>query len=152
MAPFQDFINKMVQNNRTLLIGLFKAAVFLFLGTTIGFFLGMAYASHLYGPHPVVREIQGWLAGDNLYEGPLPVDLQGNLMASPLSIIPKMGACIGFFLAASILSSSVWLKILVNIVNKMPAPEPGESLNDPAGSAGTSADQPDPDSNSSRSK
>lgn len=106
---------------------LFKAAVFLAVGSMIGFFLGLAYACHLYGPSPVVTEIQNWLAGDSLYEGPLPIDQAGNLMNTPVAIIPKLGACFGFGIAASVLSGSIFLKVLLSSIRK--ADSSSESAN-----------------------
>ncbi len=101
-----------------ILFRLFKVAVFLGVGTGIGFFLGLAYASHLYGTPPVVMEIQSWLAGDSLYQGPLPVDVRGNLMRSPVSIIPKVAACIGFGIAVSVLAGSMTLKACLTAIKK----------------------------------
>ncbi|MBX9688957.1 MAG: hypothetical protein K2X27_19775 [Candidatus Obscuribacterales bacterium] len=100
------------------LISLFKVAVFLGIGAMLGFFLGLAYASHLYGTPPVVTQMQNWLAGDSLYEGPLPVDMQGGLMQSPVALIPKIGACIGFGIAVSVLSSSYILRIFMQATGK----------------------------------
>lgn len=113
-----------------LAFNLFKVAVFLGTGAMIGFFLGLAYASHLYGTPPVVAQIQNWLAGDSLYEGPLPADqatnllnAQTNLMNSPVAIIPKIGACIGFGIAASVLSASLVLKAFFRAVKGNPSQE-----------------------------
>lgn len=95
---------------------LFKVAMFLACGTMIGFLLGLAYASHLYGTPPVVVQIQNWLMGDVLYEKPLPVDQAGNLMNTPVSLIPRIGACVGFGIAASVLSGSIFLRAVVSAV------------------------------------
>jgi hypothetical protein len=110
---------------------LFKAAVFLAIGTMIGFFLGLAYAAHLYGTPPVVTQLQGWIAGDSLYEAPLPVD-EGNLMSSPVAIIPKIGACVGFAIAASVLSTSVVLRFMASAVRNKKVDGSEEEANGPA--------------------
>lgn len=99
-------------HSRQVLFSLFKAAVFLGIGTLIGFLLGLAYTAHLYGTPPVITQIQNWLAGDSLYEAPLPVDISGNLASGPISIIPKIGACTGFAMAASVLCSSIFIRML----------------------------------------
>lgn len=101
---------------------LFKAAVFLAIGTMLGFFLGLAYAAHLYGTPPVVTQIQNWLAGDSLYEAPLPVD-QLSLMSTPVAIIPKIGACVGFAIAVSVLSTSIALRYMAGLVSNKPDPK-----------------------------
>lgn len=100
-----------------IVFSVFKAAVFLVIGTMIGFLLGLAYAAHLYGTPPVVTQIQNWFSGDTLYESPLPVD-QTNLMSTPVAIIPKIGACVGFAIAASVLSTSIVLRCLAAIAGK----------------------------------
>jgi len=110
----------MQQNNsRQIFFSLIKASVFLGVGTMIGFLLGLAYASHLYGSPPVVTQIQNWLAGDSLYEAPLPVDISGNLANGPISIIPKIGACIGFAMSTSILCSSIFIRMLAGGAKKI---------------------------------
>ena len=96
---------------------LFKAAVFLAIGSMIGFFLGLAYASHLYGTPPVVTQIQNWLAGDSLYEAPLPID-ETNMMQTPVAIIPKIGACIGFAIGVSVLCTSITLRYFAEAVRQ----------------------------------
>ncbi len=95
---------------------LFKVAVFLAVGSLIGLLLGLAYASHLYGTPPVVTQLQNWFAGDSMYEGPLPVDIQGNLLRSPVALIPKLGACVGFGIAASVLFGSIMMKMFMGAV------------------------------------
>jgi hypothetical protein len=98
-----------------IILSLFKVAVFLGIGTMIGFFLGLAFASHLYGTPPVVLQIQNWLAGDTLYEAPLPVDEAGAMMKTPVAVIPKIGACIGFGMATSVLIGSMMIRGLVTV-------------------------------------
>lgn len=103
---------------------IFKVAVFLGIGGMIGFFLGLAYASHLYGTPPVVAQIQSWLAGDNLYQGPLPVDVGTQrdstrmLMDTPIAIIPKLGACFGVAIAASIVCGHVIMRVFFDTLGK----------------------------------
>jgi hypothetical protein len=84
-------------------LALFKVTMILAVGALVGFLLGLAYASHLYGTPPVVMQIQNWFAGDTLIEGPPPVDQSGNILGTPVVVIPRMGACIGFFTALTIL-------------------------------------------------
>lgn len=95
----------------------------------IGFFLGLAYASHLFGTPPVVIQIQNWLAGDSLYEGPAAIDQADktghlNLLRSPVEIIPKIGACIGFGMATSVFVGSFFLRIFVKEAKKKLPPNP----------------------------
>jgi len=107
------------------LFALFKVTMFLAVGALIGFLLGLAYASHLYGTPPVVMQIQNWLAGDTLIEGPLPVDQTGNILGTPVAVIPKMGACIGFFTALTILGwtqSNRFLKSTMQSLSKSAKP------------------------------
>ena len=108
-----------------LLFSLFKASVFLAVGSLIGFLLGLAYASHLYGTPPVVALIQSWLTGDSLIQGPLPVDVADKsskseslmLMNTPVSVIPQLGACFGFAISASVLCGSVIMRAFFQVAN-----------------------------------
>lgn len=108
-------------NTGRIFFSLFKVAAFLGVGAMIGFCLGLAYASHLYGTPPVVIQIQNWLAGDTLYERPLPIDESerfGSMMNTPVAVIPRIGACIGFAMAVSVYVSSLFLKAFAKTVSK----------------------------------
>lgn len=113
-----------------IILSLFKVAVFLGVGTMIGFFLGLAFASHLYGTPPVVLQLQNWLVGDSLYEAPLPVDQSGGLMNSPVSIIPKIGACVGFGMATSVLVGSMLIRGLIAVSKDGSKKEPAKQEED----------------------
>lgn len=107
-----------------LFLSLFKAGTFLAVGSGIGFFLGLAYASYLYGTPPVVMQIESWLAGDSLFQEPIPsyglngevapqasaAGVAGNFLSPPVSLIPQIGALIGFGISASVLIGSLLLR------------------------------------------
>ncbi len=122
-------------NGWRIAFSLFKVAIFLAVGSLIGFLLGLAYASHLFGTPPVVTQLQNWFAGDSLYEGPAAVDQADktghlSLLTSPVDIIPKIGACVGFAMACSVFVSSYVLRIVISSFSKkskknVPEP-PGE--------------------------
>lgn len=100
-----------------ILLRLLQVALFLGAGALIGFLLGLAYASHLYGTSPVVAQLQSWFAGDTLADN-LPVDIQGALMRYPVSMIPVLGACFGFFLAVSVLFGNLVMGALINALKE----------------------------------
>ena len=86
-------------------------------GALLGFLLGLAYASHLYGTSPVVAQLQAWFAGDTLSDN-LPVDIRGSILRYPVSMIPVLGSCFGFFFALSSLFSHLVMKGLIKALKE----------------------------------
>jgi hypothetical protein len=112
-----------------IIVSFLKVAAFLGTGTMLGLLLGLAFSAHLYGTPPVVIQIQSWIAGDSLREGPLPFDQAGefdHLRNTAAAVIPKIGACIGFFMAVSIMFCSLILRAVSRSIAKKKGAE-GES-------------------------
>ena len=124
-----------------MLLRLVKIALVLLFGTIVGMLLGFAYASHLFGADVVSNQIAHIVGGDAAVGLPPPASgalvdklhsialataadaahsdtpsLEGFQYATA-AMIPKLGACIGFGIAASVLLGAVSFQILKTLIS-----------------------------------
>lgn len=97
---------------------LVKIALVLLFGALIGLLLGFAYSAHLFGPDLVSREIAHMIGGDSVLDVPPPsstASLEGVQYATAV-LIPKLGACIGFGIAASVLLGAISIQVMKQLI------------------------------------
>lgn len=125
-----------------MLLRLVKVLLLLLFGTIIGWLLGFAYASHLFGSDIVGQQIAHIIGGDSVMDVPATPGLSapgitppGFPSAAPIEVelpaddiqhfrfgtavlIPKLGACIGFGVAAAVLLGSISYRIFQTLVSQ----------------------------------
>jgi len=97
---------------------LVKIVLLLLFGTIVGMLMGFAYASHLFGADVVADQMARLIGGDAVMDVPPPsstASLEGFQYATA-ALIPKLGACIGFGVAVSVLLGAVSFRLMKNMV------------------------------------
>lgn len=101
-----------------MILRLVKIALLLLFGTIVGMLMGFAYASHLFGSDVVAEQMAHLIGGDAVTDVPPPTasaSLEG-FQYTTAALIPKMGACIGFGVACSVLLGAISFKIMKTVV------------------------------------
>lgn len=96
---------------------LLKVTLVLLFGAVLGLLLGFAYASHLFGKELVFTQMAHLIAGDAVMDVPAPADTAGGYQAGTAALIPRMGACIGFGIAASVMLASIMYRIFYSFIS-----------------------------------
>ena len=95
---------------------LLKVLLLLLFGAALGFFLGLAYASHLFGSDLVFKQLAHLVAGDAAIDVPMSVDNQEAYQIGTAVLIPKLGTCIGFGIAAAVMLGSISFGIAKTLI------------------------------------